>query len=36
MGWFSADEQAVMVCDGPVPTGVLTRSDVLDYLVGSG
>ncbi|MBW3603560.1 MAG: cystathionine beta-synthase [Actinobacteria bacterium] len=34
MGWFTADEQAVLVCDGPVPNGVLTRSDVLDYLVG--
>ncbi len=33
MGWFSAEWQAVLVCDGAVPIGVLTRSDVLDYLV---
>jgi CBS domain-containing protein len=30
---FSAGWAAVLVCDGPVPVGVLTRSDVLDYLV---
>jgi cystathionine beta-synthase len=33
MAAFSADWQAVLVCSGPVPTGVLTRSDVLDFLV---
>ena len=33
MSWFSAEWQAVLVCEGPVPIGVLTRSDVLDYLV---
>ena len=33
MGRFSAGWAAVLVCDGPVPSGVLTRSDVLDYLV---
>ncbi len=36
MPWFSADWQAVLVCEGPVPVGVLTRSDVLDYLVLPG
>jgi cystathionine beta-synthase len=36
MPWFSAEWQAVLVCDGPVPIGVLTRSDVLDYLVLPG
>ena len=33
MASFSADWQAVMVCRGSVPVGVLTRSDVLDFLV---
>jgi cystathionine beta-synthase len=36
MSWFSSDWQAVLVCDGPVPVGVVTRSDVLDYLVLPG
>ena len=36
MSWFSAEWQAVLVCEGPVPIGVLTRSDVLDYLVLPG
>jgi len=36
MPWFSAEWQAVLVCEGPVPIGVLTRSDVLDYLVLPG
>jgi cystathionine beta-synthase len=29
----SGGAPAVLVCDGPVPVGVLTRADVLDYLV---
>jgi cystathionine beta-synthase len=33
MASFSADWQAVIVCRGSVPVGVLTRSDVLDFLV---
>jgi cystathionine beta-synthase len=33
MAAFSADWQAVLVCSGEVPSGVLTRSDVLDFLV---
>jgi cystathionine beta-synthase len=33
MASFSADWQAVIVCSGSAPTGVLTRSDVLDFLV---
>ena len=33
MSSFSADSQAVIVCEGNVPTGVLTRADVLDFLV---
>jgi cystathionine beta-synthase len=33
MGRFSEGWAAVLVCEGPAPTGVLTRSDVLDYLV---
>lgn len=33
MSSFSADWQAVIVCEGPVPTAVVTRTDVLDYLV---
>ena len=33
MSSFSADSQAVIVCEGHVPTGVLTRADVLDFLV---
>jgi cystathionine beta-synthase len=33
MSSFSADWQAVIVCDGPVPEAVLTRADVLDFLV---
>jgi cystathionine beta-synthase len=33
MASFSADWQAVIVCRGTVPVGVLTRSDVLDFLV---
>jgi cystathionine beta-synthase len=36
MAWFSAEWQAVLVCEGPLPIGVLTRSDVLDYLVLPG
>jgi cystathionine beta-synthase len=30
---LSAEWQAVLVCSGAVPSGVLTRSDVLDFLV---
>jgi cystathionine beta-synthase len=30
---LSADWQAVLVCSGSAPAGVLTRSDVLDFLV---
>ena len=30
---LSAQWQAVLVCSGAVPSGVLTRSDVLDFLV---
>jgi cystathionine beta-synthase len=33
MGILTADAQAVLACEGPVPTGVLTRSDVLDFLM---
>ncbi|HEX6256317.1 MAG TPA: cystathionine beta-synthase [Euzebyales bacterium] len=33
MSSFSSEWQAVIVCDGPVPSAVLTRADVLDYLV---
>jgi cystathionine beta-synthase len=33
MASFSADWQAVLVCSGPAPVGVLTRADVLDFLV---
>ncbi len=36
MDRFSAGWPAVLVCEGPVPTGVLTRSDVLDYLIRPG
>jgi cystathionine beta-synthase len=35
MSSFSSEWQAVIVCDGPVPSAVLTRADVLDYLVRS-
>jgi cystathionine beta-synthase len=33
MSAFSTDWQAVMVCSGSTPSGVLTRSDLLDFLV---
>ena len=33
MGMLSSDAPAVLVCDGPVPAGVLTRADVLDFLM---
>lgn len=33
MASFSSDSRAVIVCDGPVPSAVLTRADVLDFLV---
>lgn len=36
MSWFSGQWQAVLVCEGQMPVGVLTRSDVLDYLVQPG
>jgi len=32
MDALSAEDQAVLVCDGPAPVAVLTRSDVLDFL----
>jgi cystathionine beta-synthase len=32
MSILTADAPAVVVCEGPVPRGVLTRSDVLDFL----
>ncbi|HSK91153.1 MAG TPA: cystathionine beta-synthase [Euzebyales bacterium] len=34
MASLSTEWQAVLVCRGPVPTAVLTRSDLLDFLVG--
>jgi cystathionine beta-synthase len=33
MGMLTSDAPAVLVCDGPVPAGVLTRADVLDFLM---
>jgi cystathionine beta-synthase len=33
MGMLSSDAPAVLVCEGPVPVGVLTRADVLDFLM---
>jgi len=32
MSALGGDAQAVLVCDGPRPTGVLTRADVLEFL----
>lgn len=32
MGALGGTAQAVLVCDGPRPTGVLTRADVLEFL----
>jgi cystathionine beta-synthase len=36
MGVLSAGHSAVLVCDGPLPRGVLTRADVLDFLSRGG
>ncbi len=33
MSVLSAESSAVIVCEGPVPRGVLTRTDVLDFLM---
>ena len=33
MGILTADQPAVVACEGPVPRAVLTRSDVLDFLM---
>ncbi|MPZ72175.1 MAG: cystathionine beta-synthase [Nitriliruptorales bacterium] len=33
MGLLTGQATAVLVCDGPVPAGVLTRADVLDFLM---
>jgi cystathionine beta-synthase len=32
MGMLTTQSPAVLVCDGPLPVGVLTRADVLDFL----
>jgi cystathionine beta-synthase len=32
MGVLTSQSPAVLVCDGPVPIGVLTRADILDFL----
>ena len=34
MGLLTAQNPAVLVCDGPLPTAVLTRADVLEFLMG--
>jgi len=34
MGVLTAQAPAVLVCEGPVPVGVLTRPDVLEFLMG--
>ena len=33
MGLLTSQASAVLVCEGPVPAGVLTRADVLDFLM---
>jgi cystathionine beta-synthase len=33
MSLLTAQSAAVIVCEGPQPTGVLTRADVLDFLM---
>ena len=33
MGVLTTEAPAVLVCEGPAPRGVLTRSDVLDFLM---
>ena len=33
MGMLTGQASAVLVCEGPVPSGVLTRADVLDFLM---
>jgi cystathionine beta-synthase len=33
MGMLTTQAAAVLVCEGPVPAGVLTRADVLDFLM---
>ena len=33
MGMLTSQASAVLVCEGPVPAGVLTRADVLDFLM---
>ena len=35
MGLMTAGSSAVIVCEGPVPIGVLTRADVLDFLMAA-
>ena len=36
MAVLTAGSPAVIVCEGPRPVGVLTRADVLDFLMGQG
>ena len=36
MGMLTKDATAVLVCEGPIPVGVLTRADVLDFLMSKG
>ena len=33
MGMLTSTSAAVLVCEGPVPVGVLTRADILDFLM---
>ncbi len=33
MGLMTSSSSAVLVCEGPRPVGVLTRADVLDFLM---
>ncbi len=33
MGMLTSSSAAVLVCEGPVPVGVLTRADILDFLM---
>jgi cystathionine beta-synthase len=33
MSVLTGQAAAVLVCDGPVPTGVLTRADILEFLM---
>jgi cystathionine beta-synthase len=36
MGQLTGTSSAVLVCDGPQPVGVLTRADVLEFLMKQG